>query len=45
MNAARKNGKAADDDTMSEAGSDGDQRKHSVLSCQRAARKGADGKS
>jgi len=42
MNAARK---AADDDTMSEAGSDGDQRKHSALTCQKAAGKGADGKS
>jgi hypothetical protein len=45
MNAARKNGEAADDDTMSEAGSDGDQRKHLVLTRQRAAGKGADGKS
>jgi hypothetical protein len=45
MNAARKNGKAADDDTMSEAGSDEDQRKHSALTCQKAANKGTGGKS
>ena len=51
MNTARKDGGAADDDTMSEAGSDGDQRKHSALTRQNAvprkdrAGKGAYGKS
>jgi hypothetical protein len=45
MNAARKNGKAADDKEMSEAGSDGDQHKHSALTRQKAAGKGAGGKS
>ena len=51
MHAARKNGGAADDDEMSEAGSDGDQRKHSALTRQGAvprkdrAGKGADSKS
>ena len=45
MNAARKNGEAADDNTMSEAGSDGDQCKHSALTRQKAAGKGAGGKS
>ena len=44
MNAARKNGGAADDEEMSEAGSDGDQRKHLALTSQKAAGKGADGK-
>jgi len=47
MNAAAKAG-AADDDTMSASGSDGDQRKHSALTCQNAVPrkergKGADG--
>ncbi len=51
MNAARKNDGAADDDAMSEASSDGDQRKHSALTRQNAvprkdrAGKGADIKS
>ena len=51
MHAARKNGGAADDEEMSEAGSDGDQRKHSALTRQGAvprkdrAGKGADSKS
>jgi hypothetical protein len=51
MNAARKDGTAADDDTMSEAGSDGDQLKHSALTRQNAgprkdhAGKGVNGKS
>jgi hypothetical protein len=51
MNAARKNDGAADDDAMSEASSDGDQRKHSALTRQNAvprkdrAGKGADSKS
>jgi hypothetical protein len=45
VNGVRKNGEAADDVTMSEAGSDGDQRKHSALIHQKAAGKGADGKS
>jgi hypothetical protein len=45
MNAARKNGEVAEDNTMSETGSDGDQRKHSALTCQKAAGKGAGGKS
>jgi hypothetical protein len=51
MNAARKDGTAADDDTMSEAGSNGDQLKHSALTrqnvgpCKDRAGKGADGKS
>jgi hypothetical protein len=42
MNAARR---AADDDTMSEAGPDGDQCKHSALTRQKAAGMGADGNS
>ena len=41
MNAAHK---VANDDTMSEAGSDRDQRKHLALTSQKAAGKGADGK-
>jgi hypothetical protein len=46
MNAARKNGEAAaNDDTMSETGSDGDQCKHSALNRQKAAGKGTGGKS
>ena len=51
MNAARKDGSAVNDDAMSDAGSDGNQRKHSALTCQNAvpckdpAGKGADGKS
>ena len=49
MNAAAKAG-AADDDTMSASGSDGDQRKHSALTCQNVVPrkergKSADGKS
>jgi hypothetical protein len=45
MNAARKNGEAAKDNTMSETGSDGDQRKHSALTRQKAAGKGTGSKS
>jgi hypothetical protein len=50
MNATRKDG-GADDDAMSDAGSDGDQRKHSALTrqntvpCKDRAGKGADSKS
>jgi hypothetical protein len=51
MNAARKDGSAANDDAMSDTGSDGHQRKHSALTrqnavpCKDPAGKGADGKS